>query len=376
MKFRTFAATAPGSKYLAKGWNCQDDSGTLNFDGIQAAAVADGHGSSNCFRSDIGAQIAIKTAFQQIKIFCENRTDTFSDTGINNFKYKLVSEWRNAVRRDWNLHSENLGAGEIRYSAVSEKYKARYTSQDSRVVEKYLYTAYGTTLICALSIGTQILIFQIGDGTCVVLQQDGRFSTPVPADSENFLNVTTSLCDDKANLKIRHVVLDTAPAAIFLSTDGLDDCYSYYQNEEFLYKFYADVVIDNMINYGYHDTEKEIVESLLPGMTARGSRDDISLAYLIVEDIEILKAAFNKILPDYRPSSSKKVSAPDLPETLASSEKTSTPEISLQKITPVPSRGLPNYTFLPPVQKNIFHAGQITISTTPQVIPAGEEKSK
>ena len=373
MKFRTFAASAPGSKYLAKGWNCQDSSGTLNFDGIQAAAVADGHGSSNCFRSDIGAQLAIKTAFQQIKIFCENRTDTFSDTGINNFKYKLVSEWRNAAHRDWSLHldgGKNLGDGEIRYSSVSDKYKARFTSPDSRVVEKYLYTAYGTTLLCALSIGTQILIFQIGDGTCVVLQQDGRFTTPVPADSENFLNVTTSLCDDKANLKIRHVVLDTAPAAIFLSTDGLDDCYSYYQNEEYLYKFYADVVIDNMINCGYHDTEKEIVESLLPGMTARGSRDDISLAYLIVEDIEILRAAFNKILPEYRPSSCQKIPAPETPVPV------SKPEISLQKITPVQGKGLPNYTFLPPVCKKIFHAGQVTVSTTPQVIPAGEEKSK
>ncbi len=166
MKFRTFADSAPGPKYRAKGWNCQDNSGVLNFGGIQAVAVADGHGSENCFRSEIGSRLAVDITFQQIKIFCENATDTFSDTGIKNFKYSLANEWRNAARRDWNLRLKNLGANEIRYKSVSEKYKARFTSPDASVVEKYLYTAYGTTLICALSIGTQILIFQIGDGTC------------------------------------------------------------------------------------------------------------------------------------------------------------------------------------------------------------------
>lgn len=368
MKFRTFAASAPGPKYLAKGWNCQDSSDALNFDGVQAVAVADGHGSSNCFRSEIGSKLAIETAFEQIKIFCANRTDTFSETGITNFKYSLVSEWRKAVRRDWSLRlsdGKNLGEGEVRYDSVSDKYKARFTSEDSSIVEKYLYTAYGTTLICALSIGTQVLIFQIGDGTCVVLHKDGRLTAPVPADSENFLNVTTSLCDDHANLKIRHVVLDSAPAAIFLSTDGLDDCYTYYQNEEHLYRFYADVIIDNMINYSYHDTEKEIVESLLPGMTARGSKDDISLAYLVAEDIEILRAAFNKILPAYRPSSLEKIPAPEIKPS---------PPVSPQKIFPVKTKGF-TIEHYEPLVKTIFRANQITIAP-PQVIPVKEEKSK
>lgn len=106
--------------------------------------------------------------------------------------------------------------------------------------------AYGTTLICAVSIGAQVLVTQIGDGSCVVLQKDG-FKSPVPSDAENFANVTTSLCDAEAYKKFRHVVLDCAessplePLAIFLSTDGLDYCYPIYENERWLYRLYGDV---------------------------------------------------------------------------------------------------------------------------------------
>ena len=212
MKFRKFAATSHGTKYLAKGWNCQDSSGALDFENVQIIAVADGHGGSDYFRSEYGSKIAIQTLLEQVKIFCKDLKtfERFSDNGIKNFKYDLVQSWRKAVKKDWQerLSGGVLGEGEIRYKSVSDKYKARYTSENPQIVENYLYTAYGTTLICAISIGTQILILQIGDGSCVVLLKNGELISPVPTDPENFLNVTTSLCDNKSELKIRHAILN------------------------------------------------------------------------------------------------------------------------------------------------------------------------
>ncbi|MBR5913213.1 MAG: protein phosphatase 2C domain-containing protein [Selenomonadaceae bacterium] len=325
IKFREFAASSIGSKYAERGWDCQDSSDSISFDDVQAIAVADGHGGGDYFRSQIGSKLAIEVLFRQLRYAFENMKDTerFSDTGIKNFKYNFVNEWRKAVRKDWYdrlIDGKPLGQDEIRYKSVSEKYKARYTSDNPDVVEKYLYVAYGTTLICAVSIGKQILTLQIGDGSCVLLQSNGEFSLPIPPEEENFLNMTVSLCDDNSELKIRHAVIDcnspNSPAAIFLSTDGLDDCFPYYQNEEHLYKFYADVIIDSMVRNFFLATEKEIREQLLPGLTKKASKDDISLAYLILPTVLELRKVFGKIDARYK-------STPEPPKKISSDENIS-----------------------------------------------------
>lgn len=337
MKFREFAASSLGSKYAEKNWNCQDSSDKMEFGKIQAVAVADGHGGSNYFRSEFGSKLAIKVLFEQIKIWCADlqEGEHFSDTGIKNLKYNFVQKWREAVKKDWyeRLKGKSLGEGEIRYESVSEKYIERYNSTDPKVLEKYLYIAYGTTLICAVSIGTQVLILQIGDGTCVLLQRDGEFCVPVPADERNFLNRTTSLCDEDAVLKIRHAVINcdkdspNAPAAIFLSTDGLDDCFPYYQNEEHLFKLYADVILDNIVKRGwlFFLTENEIKNELLPGLSQRASKDDISLAYLIDSNPANLKETFAKIDSRYKTIEPSPTPAPAKPVTPIQS---STPPIN------------------------------------------------
>ena len=312
MKFREFAASSLGPKYAEKNWNCQDSSAKMEFGKIQAVAVADGHGGSNYFRSEFGSKLAIQVLFEQIKIWCADlqEGERFGDTGIKNLKYNFVQKWREAVKKDWyeRLQGKSLGEGEIRYESVSEKYLERYNSPDPKIVEQYLYVAYGTTLICAVSIGTQVLILQIGDGTCVLLQRDGEFRVPVPPDEANFLNRTTSLCDEDAVLKIRHAVINceknspNAPAAIFLSTDGLDDCFPYYQNEEHLFKLYADVILDSIVKRGwlFFLTENEIKNELLPGLSKKASQDDISLAYLIDSNPATLKETFAKIDSRYK----------------------------------------------------------------------------
>jgi hypothetical protein len=310
-----FAKAIPGPKYVAKGWGCQDSADKKEFDCTRIIAVADGHGSSDCFRSEHGSKEAIETAFRQTELYCseacEESTEpiSFSETGIANFKYSIWQEWRKAVKKDWEFRLQqhiNLGDGEVRYETVSDKYKSRFTSKDESVLERYLYAAYGTTLLFAVAIESQLLLLQIGDGSCVVLQKDGEFRMPVPPDEDNFLNVTVSLCEEDANLKIRHAILDcdpdspTFPVAVFLSSDGVDDCYPVFKNDLHLYKLYA-IILENILRVGFDDTEAEIVDKLLPGMTAKSSQDDISLAYLICEDAEVLQSAYNGIKPSIKP---------------------------------------------------------------------------
>ena len=306
MRFSTFAASVHGKKYRERGLPCQDSSDALEFDNVQAIAVADGHGGRDYFRSDIGSRLAVQVAFEQIKKFCNDISEgeTFSENSIRNFELELWEEWQRAVKDDWSKNPFNVE--EERWQGVSDKYKARYTSAD----ERYIPVAYGTTLLLAVSIGWQVLLVQIGDGSCVVLQRDGEFKSPVPPDSESFGYVTTSLCDADGYKKFRHVVLDCAedsplaPVAIFLSTDGLDDCYPIGDNEKYLYKLYADTVIDSMIGNGFDKTRESLREELLPYMTEHGSNDDISLAHLVTDDLALLKQTLEQSSPTVEEQSS------------------------------------------------------------------------
>jgi len=305
VNYRTFSDNAPGPKYEKKGWPCQDWAAKKYIDNAHIIAVADGHGSNDCFRSETGARYAVNIVSDQLKEYFESLAPSsgnpvlFSETGIANLKYFIWTKWKQQVKNHWGRNAKSIGK-ENRYKTVSEKYKERYNSEDESVREQYLYYAYGTTLLVAVSIETQILLMQIGDGTCVVLQRDGEFRTPVPSDDNNFLNRTTSLCEDNAHLKIRHTVIErefespTYPMAVFLSTDGVDDCFPIHKNEEHLYKLYANI-IESIIKKGFHVTEKEITKDTLPGLTASGSHDDISLAYFIHADIDILEETFNNI---------------------------------------------------------------------------------
>lgn len=300
MHFSMFATSAHGLKYSERGLPCQDSSSTLEFDGVQAIAVADGHGGKDYLRSDRGSRLAVKVFFEQIKIFCRNITagENFSDAGIRNFLFAVCNEWRKAVLNDWRENP--FSTDEPRWANVSDKYKARFTSANGKILAQYVPVAYGTTLLGALSIGSQVLLIQIGDGTCVILQRNGEFKVPVPTDSENFFNVTTSLCEVDAVIKFRHVVLNCdensplAPIAIFLSTDGLDDCYPIFENEKWLYKLYAGTIIDSLLENGFALTREAVRDDLLPYMTEHGSNDDISLAYMVPYDKNLLQRTLQR----------------------------------------------------------------------------------
>ena len=298
MSYKIFSLSKPGEKYARRGFSCQDSSGICTKNGAQIVAVADGHGADDCFRSDIGASIAVDTVFCEALPLLYDDAFPFSEQGIKNFKYALWQSWRKAVKMDWDnkLKLGEVGENNPRYELVSEKYRLRYQNES----EKYLYTAYGTTLIAAIAIDTELLLLQIGDGSAVVLYANGIFAMPVPSDAENFLNVTTSLSDENADKKIRHAILpidrnsENYPAAVFLSSDGVDDCFPAYQNEEYLYKFYR-VLTQTALDKGNEALYDELTNNALAEMSAKGSHDDISLGIMITADREILRKACREI---------------------------------------------------------------------------------
>ncbi len=385
MKFNLFAEFVHGKKYRERGLPCQDFAATLEFGDVQAIAVADGHGGKDYFRSDTGAQLAVETAFElleQIYNDVGNVEKIFDDRGIRNFELSIVEGWREKVLADWYQRLDSRD-NEVRWQTVSDKYKARFTSDDENIRKHYIPVAYGTTLICAVSIGTQVLIVQIGDGSCVVLRRDGDWEVPVPPDKANFANVTTSLCDEDAFEKFRHIVLNcdgNSPVAIFLSSDGLDDCYPLFDNEKHLFKFYRETVINGLLDDGFDATAAGLREDILPYMTERGSNDDISLAWLVAEDLDLLKATVNEpqVQSPVEPQTQSTVNVPqtqsvNVPQT----QSTVTPQIQTVIEPQVQSTIEPQTqsTVAPQTQSTVAPQAQSTFTPQAQSTVASQAQS-
>ena len=108
---------------------------------------------------------------------------------------------------------------------------------------------------------------------------------PIPWDEKCFLNATTSICDKDAIGNFRHFYSEDLPAAVFVGSDGIDDCFC---NDEQLNSLYRTVL------YSFSTSEFNAavaeLQEYLPRLSAKGSGDDISVAAILdIDRIHKLK---------------------------------------------------------------------------------------
>jgi serine/threonine protein phosphatase PrpC len=268
-----FAKTVLGVSHEKENRGCQDRSGCYEDDRLKIVVVADGHGEANSFRSDMGARFAVDCALEAIKDFVDRyRWDTDEparEMAIGGLVRSVVASWQEKVER----HYTDLPFTLKELEHCDEKGRKRFSE------EKEQQKAYGTTLIAAALTPEYWFGFQIGDGRFSVLQADGSFAQPVPWDERCFLSVTTSICDMSAQDRPR-VFCDAAlPLAIFLCTDGIDDNYPVEENEQHLYRLYAQMAL-TFAEDGF-DSAKKQIEQLCERFAREGKGDDTSLAVMV-----------------------------------------------------------------------------------------------
>lgn len=273
---------------------CEDASGFYDDDQMHICVVADGHGSDNYPRTDRGSQFAVDAAIEQIKAFVgkiynpnpedPEKSEKESNELIDNLLYTKINEthllqylsrnilmkWREFVEKD----VEENPFQESEMANVSEKYKKRYMPEDIR--QRRAEKAYGCTLIAYVVTEKFSFGMQIGDGKCVVIDQNGSISEPIPWDENCQMNVTTSICDSDASDEFRFFVTEEKPSAVFCGSDGIDDSYA---NIEAMYALYRSI-LKIFVEYGIEVGKAEIKE-YLPVLTKRGSGDDVSIALIM-----------------------------------------------------------------------------------------------
>lgn len=268
-----FDRRCQGESHKATDKPCQDFSFSKQSASHTIAIISDGHGGTRYFRSDVGSRLLCEVTARCLSEFVEGIPSmTFSDkpytavgigdpmpTVLQQLFGAIVVGWRKAVMEHADHHP------------LTDDEQAIAVPQNEHEWEK----TYGCTLIATIRTSSYWLAFQIGDGKCVALREDGSPYEPIPWDDRCFLNKTTSICDTDALSRFRccYGGIDTAPVAIFLGSDGIDDSFG---EEENLYNFY--VQLAKGFSKDGHEASVKDLEQSLPILSKRGSQDDMSVA--------------------------------------------------------------------------------------------------
>lgn len=270
--YRAFNLTVIGASHLKRGTICQDYSLSSEKQDCRIMVVCDGHGGADYFRSDRGSKFAA-VAFMEcmenpdlITALSAAATKKQEKSRIEQLVKSIIARWNSLIEQD----IVDYPFSEDELSGVSQKARRKYESGER------LQSAYGTTLIGVVLAKDFWLGLQIGDGKCVAVSENGEFTQPIPWDDECFLNVTTSLCDENAAKEFRFYFSRVLPAAVFIGSDGIDDCFA---GDERLYDFYR------LVLKSFAETDEETAVSqlkeYLPMLSEKGSGDDMSVGILI-----------------------------------------------------------------------------------------------
>jgi len=268
LPLKAYHISVKGARHITKSQECQDYSGSACCDEYCVAVVCDGHGGERHFRSGIGAAAAVDITLESVKEFVANEKDFLPSIEkrykpiLSHLAGYICARWVDAVVNHFN---ENLITDSEQYAY--EKYYLCNTGSETNVT-----TMYGTTLLIGVITKSYAFVIQTGDGACVVLEQDGSCAIPPSlVDERLFLGYTTSLCDLNTLDNFRFYFSKETPKSIVLSSDGVVDSYSKEDVLKFSKTLFDLFIVD-------HDKAFTDLADWLPKLSARGSRDDMSVA--------------------------------------------------------------------------------------------------
>lgn len=261
--------TVTGASHLRRGQPNQDSLAIDEPEGARIVAVADGHGSARCFRSERGARLATRLAVALLREALDAGSDGLARRLTGQVPRELVRRWRDAVAADFRKNP----FADRELDRAAEKSP---TGTTEVVLDPAL--AYGATLLAVLATEEFVFYLQLGDGDILAVAEDGAVWRPIPRDPDLVANETTSLCMREA---VRHVRVRLEPAAprlpalVMVSTDGYANSYA---SDEAFQRVGSDYV--RLIQDDGFESVTARLEEWLSEVTAKASGDDITVALL------------------------------------------------------------------------------------------------
>lgn len=212
-----------GATHVRNQMPCQDNEKIIKIsDEITIIALADGHGSSKCPRSDRGSMIAVNSFYHIMKKYLEiygedeeglSHLITFLNReGDVRFAQDVCEEWQARVKQSFY---KNKVEGMM--------------NEDGSIKWPLVFSLYGTTLLGMLITDSFVFSFQIGDGDISAVTKDAVEPLVEP---EKFLGTETHSLSKpdawrKAVASVHRLELDSQePYMYMLSTDGFANSYT------------------------------------------------------------------------------------------------------------------------------------------------------
>jgi hypothetical protein len=210
--WETYLTSAIGADHVRAGTPNQDAVAATKFEfpdapGMQAFAVADGHGHARHFRSDRGSKFAVAAGVSAARAWADALPpgQPVPQAAASKLVFDVVARWRDMV------------AADLAADPLTQAQRASLLPDDLAEIP------YGATLMLGVLRSDVAVLAQIGDGEVLVVLPDGRHLEPIPGDSRLNGTQTTSLCqlDALSAFRVALVNLAKSPVfAVFAATDG------------------------------------------------------------------------------------------------------------------------------------------------------------
>lgn len=212
-----------GATHVRNQMPCQDNKKIIKLsDEITIIALADGHGSSKCPRSDRGSMIAVNSFYHIMKKYLEIYGE--DEEGLSHLITFLNREgdvrFAQDVCEEWQAR--------VKQSFYKNKVEGT-TNEDGSIKWPLVFSLYGTTLLGMLITDSFVFSFQIGDGDISAVTKDAVEPLVEP---EKFLGTETHSLSKpdawrKAVASVHRLELDSQePYMYMLSTDGFANSYT------------------------------------------------------------------------------------------------------------------------------------------------------
>ena len=212
-----------GATHVRNQMPCQDNKKIVEIsDKIAIVAVADGHGSAKCPRSDRGSMIAVNSFYKVMKSYLKaygeeqegasNLLTFLNREGDMRFAQDVCEEWQARVKQSFYKNKVD-----------------GMTDADGNIKWSSVLSLYGTTLLGMLITDSFVFSFQIGDGDISIVTKDEVEPLVEP---EKFLGTEThSLARTdawrKAVSSVHRREMEREESYMYiLSTDGFANSYT------------------------------------------------------------------------------------------------------------------------------------------------------
>ncbi len=276
MKSYVCGESIRGATHIRNGAPLQDSNRIERIsEDTTILAVADGHGSEKCPRSDRGSQIAVNAFCHVMKKYLDayqNQEDGMSmliaflnREGDTRFAQDVCAEWQARVKQSFYKNKDES-----------------YLNDDQSFDWNRIFGLYGTTLLGMLITEGFVFAFQIGDGDITLINRDSV--VPV-VETEKFLGTETHSLSKpdawkKSSSTLRMRSLDEdLPYLYMLTTDGFINSHASEEDFQKSCRGYYDMIGE----YGF-DTVKSNLPKWLSETSENGCGDDITAVLMYVDN--------------------------------------------------------------------------------------------